>query len=221
VRKFWLPIIVAIACGAVAGGIAYAFAGNDIGKLGDWNHGASHFVGYAATAGVFLGYLVTASLVRGPLLRRGGFTLAYQRIEPKADGYRALETLRIADLLSRLRTAGYEPRAEVCDELGTPRGGLEETEPLAGTNLAILDPRVRGWVRVHLPVPQEGQARALGLIEIHSGRGESAEELAMFTMRVLGGLLEGLTVTRENSLLSHDPVATVTAGLDDRPAHRR
>jgi hypothetical protein len=217
-RKFWLPVAVAIACGAAACAIAYAAAGNDVDNVGDWRHGALRFIGFAGALGVFGGYLVTARLVRGPRLARDGFTLTYRRIEPKPDGYRALETLQVKDLLAGLREVGYEPRAEACDELGNRRGKLDEGEALAGTNVAVVEPRVHGWIRVELPIPAAGMARGMGLVEIWSSGGTSAEELAMFAMRVLGTLVDGLSAARESSVTTPDPIATVTSGLADRPS---
>jgi hypothetical protein len=61
----------------------------------------------------------------------------------------------------------------------------------------------------------------MGLLEIWTERGNSAEELGLFTLRGLGELMSGLTASRESSVLSQDPVAMLTAGLPDSPQHRR
>jgi hypothetical protein len=216
--KAWLPWLAALVGGAICGGIAWTYASGDVDKLGDWYGGAESFIGTAGAIGIFGGYIVTSRLTRGAKLARDGFTLSYRRIEAQPAGYRELTTVRVADLLAALREAGYEPRTEACDDLGTRRGAFDATSPLAGANVAITDPRVRGWIRVHLPVPRDDQARGLGLVEIWSRSGDSAEELALFTLRALGTLIANLEVARESSNLSPDPVATVTAGLSAKRA---
>jgi hypothetical protein len=218
--RAWLPWLVAVVGAVVLGGIGYHFAGDDIHQMGDWRGGAGRFIGMLGAIGAFGGYLVTARLTRGPRYSRDGFTLSYKRIEPKAAGYREIETLRVSELLDALRAVGYEPRAEACNAEGTRLGPLDDTTALAGTNVAISDPRVRGWIRVQLPVPLADQPRALGLVEIWSERGLSAEELALFTMRSLDRFVGDLQAARESSKLSEDPVSLVTAGLGERPVHR-
>ena len=59
----------------------------------------------------------------------------------------------------------------------------------------------------------------MGLLEIWTERGDTAEELALFTLRALGELVGSLAASRESSVLSEDPVAILTAGLPDRPRH--
>jgi hypothetical protein len=59
------------------------------------------------------------------------------------------------------------------------------------------------------------QSRALG--RIWSEKGDSAEELALFTLKVLDGLVGDLTAARESSRLSQDPASLLTAGLGERP----
>jgi hypothetical protein len=57
----------------------------------------------------------------------------------------------------------------------------------------------------------------MGLVETWSEKGESAEELALFTLKVLDGLVDELTASRETSRLGEDPVSLLTAGLGERP----
>ena len=219
-RKFWIPVIAAIACGALGGAIGYLLAGNDLDNAGHWQPGVRRFIAFTGTIGVFVGYAVAARLVRGKAVTRDGWTLSYRRIEPKASGYRALDTLKVKDFFAGLRELGYEPHAEGCDDFGNRRGKVDENDALAGCNVALVDRRVRGWVRVQLPVPAEGAARGMGLIEIWNEGGESSHELGLFAMRVLSTLVDGVTAARESSRTSQDPVAMVTAGLGDRPVHR-
>jgi len=171
--------------------------------------------------GLFIGLAVAARLTRRIKLSRDGFTLSYQRIEPTATGYRELSTLVVEDLLRGLRDAGYEPTIMACDSTGEPRGPLDPTTPLAGANVAIRDRGVRGYVRLQLAPPPDGQARAMGACEIWSERGDSAEELALFTLRALDPLVGELRAVRETSRLSEDPVKLLTAGLGERPVYRR
>jgi hypothetical protein len=139
------------------------------------------------------------------------------RIEPTATGYRELTTLTVEDLLAGLRRAGYAPRAAAGDDLGEARGPIDPTTPLAGANVEIRAPRVRGSIRLQLAPPPEGVARAMGLVEIWSESGDSAEELALFTLKVLDGLVGDLTASRESSRLGQDPASLLTAGLGERP----
>jgi len=207
--------------GGVAAAIAWTLAGADVSKLGDWRNGAARFLGMVTAIGLFAGYFVTVRVVRGRSVSRDGFTLSLQPLEPVPSGYRELTALTMANLIERLRAVGYAPGLEACNELGERSGACDPATPLAGVNVAIVDPGVRGWIRLQLPVPASHQARALGLLEIWSEGGDSTEELALFTLRALGELVSGLAARRETSNLGEDPVALVTAGLADRPIHRR
>jgi hypothetical protein len=219
--KRWLPLVGAAIGGSVAAAVAWAFMGADVEKLGDWRNGPLRFFGMLTALGLFVGYFVMARVTRGRPVSRDGFTLSLSPLEPVATGYRELATVTIEGLVERLRAARYAPRLEACNELGERAGACDPAAPLAGVNVAIIDPGVRGWIRLQLPVPAANQARALGLLEIWSEGGESTEELALFTLRALGELVSGLAAKRETSSLSEDPVALLTAGLAERPVHRR
>jgi len=218
--KRWLPVLGAIAGGAIAGAIAWSLAADDIGKLGDWKAGAQRFIGMVTAIGVLGGYVIVRQLVGVRPATRDGFTLSFRRLEPQAEGYRELQLATVGDLGAALVATGYEPQLVQCDDDGTPAGPLEATAPLAGVNLAIRDRGVRGWVRIQLAAPIEGRDRSLGLVEVWSERGESAEELALFALRALDRLLPDLTAARESSQLSGDPAALLTSTLGERPVHR-
>lgn len=218
--KRWGPLVGALVGGAIAFAIAWHLASSDVNKEGDWRNGAARFIGFVGVIGIAVGYVGVSLLVRGPKVSRDGYTISYKPAEAVPQGYRELKTLLLGDLVDRLKALGYQPALEVCDELGTRTGPGDIGASLVGANVALVDPGVRGWVRVQLPAPKDGQARALGLVEIWSERGESAEELALFTLRSLGELVHGLAAARESSRLSEDPVAMLTAGLADRPRHR-
>jgi hypothetical protein len=219
--KRWLPLIGAVIGGSVAAAIAWALMGADVDKLGDWHNGPLRFFGMLSALGLFVGYFVTVRVIRGRAVSRDGFTLSLAPLAPVATGYRELATLTVESLVERLRAVRYAPRLEACNELGERAGACDPAAPLAGVNVAIIDPGVRGWIRLQLPVPAANQARALGLLEIWSEGGDSTEELALFTLRALGELVSGLAAKRETSSLSEDPVALLTAGLAERPVHRR
>src|SRR5262245_56249380 len=216
--KRWLPALGALAGIAIGMVIGWALAGDDVGKIG--GRGALRFILMLGAIGGFAGYLITARVTRGPLVTREGFTLSYRPQDPIAAGYRELRTLSVGDLLERLRAVGYTPAIEACDEVGDRRGAADPAEPLVGANVALTDRGVRGWLRLQLPPPSATQTRALGILEVWSGRGESADELALFTLRALSELVSGLSATREASQLSEDPVGVLTAGLAERPRHR-
>jgi hypothetical protein len=216
-RAWWWAWLGAAIVGAIGVAIGLALAGDDINKIG--GRGAARFVGMCGAIGGFAGYLVTARLTRGKSLTRDGFTLSYRPLAPTAAGYRENTTLTVADVLAGLAKLGYEPRAEACDELGERRGSIDATTPLQGASVAIIDANVRGWIRIALAPFNDARSRALALVEIWSTGGDSAEELALFALRVLDGFVAELAAVRDSSHTSPDPIAMVTAGLGERPAH--
>jgi hypothetical protein len=206
-----------VAGGALGFAISWKLASDDIGQAGDWRAGAERFIGFATALGLIGGTFIAARITRGKPVTRDGFTLSYRRIEPTATGYRELTTLTVEDLLAGLRRVGYAPAAADGTDLGAAPRPIDPTTPLAGANVELRAPRVHGRIRVQLAPPPEGVARALGLIEIWSEKGDSAEELALFTLKALDGLVGDLTASRESSRLSQDPISLLTAGLDERP----
>jgi len=219
-RAWWWPFVGAVIGGVAGIAIGMALAGDDVNRVGDWRNGAARFVGMTGAIGLFAGYAIAQQLARGKRVNRDGFTLAYRPIAPTAEGYRENKLVTVGDVLAGLAKAGFEPRAEACDQFGERKGSIDDTTVLPGANVAISDPRVRGWIRVALAPSNEDQPRSLGLVEIWSERGGSAEELGLFTLRVLDGLVVELTATRESSALGLDPIPLLTAGLAERPIRR-
>lgn len=207
----------ALSGGALGFAISWKLASSDVDKRGDWRGGAERFIGFATALGLVAGGGIAIRITRGKRVTRDGFTLSYRRIEPTATGYREISTLMVEDLLAGLRRAGYAPEAAAGDDLGDARGPIDPTTPLAGANVVLRAPKVHGSIRVQLAPPPDGVARALGLVEIWSEKGDSAEELALFTLKVLDGLVGDLTASRESSRLGQDPASLITAGLGDRP----
>jgi hypothetical protein len=214
------PLLGGFAGGGVGFAIAYNAASDSIYKAGDYHNGALRFVGLIAALGFVIGFFLVARLTRGPRYKRDGFTLGYKR--PTETGYRDFVTVSVGDLLAGLREVGYDPRAEACDEVGErTKQPIEPTRAVAGANVAFLDSGVRGWVRLQLPIPVEGQNRAMGVLEIWSTGGESTEEFGLFLLRVLDGLVGGMSASRESSKLSDDPVSMITVGLRAKPRFRK
>jgi hypothetical protein len=218
--KRWWPIIAGVAGCAAGFAVGWILASQDVNKAGDFRFGASRFIGMTSAIGAFIGFFTAVRLTRGKHVERDGFTLSYKRIEPTAANYRELKTITIADLVVGLREIGYEPKVEACSVDGERRGALDANTAIAGTNIALSDPGVRGWIRLQLPLPADEQSRALGLVEMWSERGGSTEEFALFTLRILDTFVGNLTAKRESSVLSEDPVSVLTAGLADAPVHR-
>ncbi|HEY4177418.1 MAG TPA: hypothetical protein VGM90_11315 [Kofleriaceae bacterium] len=213
------PVLCALIFGAAGAGIAYYFAAADIGTLGDWRQGALRFIGGAGALGALVGWYAGARLALGAPITRVGYTLSYRPADPQPLGYREMKTLTVDDLLARLRDVGYAPAIATCTALGErTTQGADPAQPLVGANIAITAPRVKGYVRVQLPPPAEGQTRAIGVLELNSEGGPSAEELGMFTLRSLGELVGNLTAAHDTSRLSEDPVALLTAHLPERRA---
>jgi hypothetical protein len=214
-RAWWWAWLGAVVVGAIGVAIGFSLAGDEL----EVSRGAARFVGMCGALGGFAGYLVVARLTRGVRLARDGFTLSYRPLPPTAVNYREHTTLTVADVIAGLAKLGYEPRAEACDDFGTRRGSIDDTTPLQGASVAIIDAKVRGWIRIALAPFNDTQSRTLGLVEIWSSGGGSAEELALFTLRVLDGFVAELAAARESSRLSPDPIPMVTAALGDRPVH--
>lgn len=219
-KRGW-ALLGAILGGAIGAAIAWRLLNGRFDHPGDWRGGAARFFGWATALGLVAGYAVGGRLARAVPARRDGFRLSFRRIDPEAAGYRNLTTLAVADLVAALTASGYEPYTEGCDSLGHRVGPIDLRTPLAGANVAISDPGVRGWIRVQLAPPIDGAPRSLGLIEMWPERGGSAEELGSFALRALDGLLDELTAAPESSMLGEDPASLVTAGLPDRPRHRQ
>jgi len=219
-RARWWAWLGAAIGGGIGVAVGLAVAEGDLDKLGDWRNGAARFVGLTGALGLFAGYVILNRATRGKRVTRDGFTVSFRPNPPTPEGYRDMKVVAVADLISGLMRVGYAPGAEACDEAGVRRGSIDDKTPLQGANIAVSDPGVRGWIRVALAPWMEGRPGALGLVEIWSEGGESAEELALFTLRVLGGLFDDVAAARETSRLGQDPVALVTAGLGERPQHR-
>src|SRR5687767_7371485 len=221
-KRWWWLVVGALGGGAIAATIAWMLAGDDVNKLGDWRHGPGRFIGAVTAIGIMGGYVIARQLAGKAPATRDGFTVSYLPLDPKAEGYREMTTPRVEDLLAELRAVGYAPTTEQCDATGEPRGvPIDPTSALGGVNFAIRDPGVRGWVRLQLSPPINNQPRSLGLLEIWAQRGDSTEELALFVLRALDKLLDDVKAARESSVLSQDAAAMLTAGLGERPVHRK
>ena len=221
-NKRWWLVVGAMAGGVLAFFIAWMLAAKDVDKAGDWRNGAARFIGSVTAVGAAIGYVVARQLAGAAPHARGGFTLSYGRIEAKPEGYREMTMARTGQLLDALRAVGYEPTTERCDDTGAVIGSeIDPETPLAGANFAIRDRGVKGHVRLQLAQPIGEQRRSIGVLETWSRGGESTEELGLFTLRALSRLVENVTAAPESSQLGGDPVDMVTAGLGERPVHRR
>jgi uncharacterized membrane protein len=60
-KRGW-PIIGALVGGLIAFAIAWALAGDDTQRLGDWRGGAERFIGFVSALGVGIGYIATRQL---------------------------------------------------------------------------------------------------------------------------------------------------------------
>jgi hypothetical protein len=214
----WAPWIAGLVGAIAVGLIAASVVGDD--TAGDWKHGNTRFIGFAAGLGGAVPFFVLLRLTRGPRVTRDGFTISFKTIGPVAAGYRELGTLLVEDLIAALRAVGYQPKVEACSDEGDRLNVADTRVPLAGTNIAISDPAVPGWIRLQLAPTRDGQARSLGVLEMWSQRIVPVEELALFTLRALDQLVGGVAATRESSKLGEDPVSLLTAGLTERPRYR-
>jgi hypothetical protein len=147
------------------------------------------------------------------------FVLSYRRPPPRAIGYRTQREVSIGDLLDALRALGYAPRARTCNDLAEVVGPADDDAALLGAHLEIDVARCRGHIRVQLPDPgaPEPGAQRLGELEIRGGPGSAAEELGLFALRALAGLLDELEAARGDSALAPVAVPLLTAALPERP----
>ncbi|CAN5385634.1 hypothetical protein BH11MYX1_BH11MYX1_54800 [soil metagenome] len=219
-HRIWISAAGGVLGGCAAGFIGWQLAGNDIQHVGDWRIGGARFIGFLIVLGIAIGFLLARRLVSGKPHTSDGYLLSYSRIAPKTEGYREGAKVTVADLVAALATYGYEPIVTACDETGEPRGAIELDTPLAGANIGIRDPQVKGWVRLQLASESADAKRRMGLLDTWTHRGESADELALFTLRALDQLAGDLTAARRASQLGQDPASLLTAGLGDTPVHR-
>jgi len=219
-QRFWMSVAGGVVGGTVAGFIGWKLAGDDIQHIGDWRIGGGRFIGFLVMLGIAIGFMLVRRVVSGKLHTSEGYMLSYTRIAPKTEGYREGAKVTVADLVAGLTTVGYEPIVTACDETGEPLGPIELDTPLAGANIGIRDPQVKGWVRLQLAPESEQAKRRMGLLDTWTHRGPSTDELALFTLRALDQLAGDLTAARRSSQLGQDPAALVTAGLGDKPVYR-
>lgn len=219
-QRFWISIAGGVIGGCVAGFIGWQLAGDDVQHVGVWRIGGARFIGFLVLLGIAIGLLLVRRISSGTRRTRDGYLLSYRRIGPKTDGYREGAKVTVADLVAALAACGYEPIVTACDETGEPHGPIELDTPLAGANLGIRDPQVQGWVHLQLAPELEQAPRRIGLLEVWRHRGESTDELALFTLRALGQLASDLTVARRSSQPGLGPASMLTAGLGDKPVRR-
>jgi hypothetical protein len=219
-QRFWVSIGGGVLGGCVAGFIGWQLASDDIQHIGVWRIGGARFIGFLVILGIAIGLLLGRRLVSGTPHTSDGYLLSYRRIAPKTEGYREGAKVTIADLVAALAASGYEPIVTACDDTGEPHGPIDLDTPLAGANIGIRDPQVQGWVHLQLAPELEQAQRRIGLLEAWTHRGESTDELALFTLRALAQLAGELTVARRSSQPGHVPASTLTAGLGDKPVHR-
>ena len=206
--------------GSLAGLVGWQLAGDDSAQVGDWRIGGARFIGFLVTLGVAIGSLLARRVVSGKRHVADGYVFSYRRIAPRAGGDREGSTVTVAELVAELTRDGYEPIVTACDDAGEPVGPIALDVPLAGANLGIRDPQVKGWVRLQLAPESEVGTRRIGVLETWTHRGESTAELALFTLRALDRLAADLTVAHRSSQLGQDPAALVTAALAATPIHR-
>jgi len=219
-HRFWMSVAGGMLGGTGAGIIGWQLAGDDIQHVGDWRIGGARFVGFLVMLGIAIGFLLARRVVSGKHHTSEGYMLSYTRIAPKTEGYREGAKVTVSDLVAVLTTFGYEPIVTACDEAGEPLGPIELDTPLAGANIGIRDPKVKGWVRLQLAPEAEETKRRMGLLDTWTHRGLSTDELALFTLRALDQLASDLTAGRRASQLGQDAASLLTAGLGDRPVHR-
>jgi len=99
--KRWLPLLGAVIGGVVAAAIAWALAGADVNKLGDWRNGAGRFLGMVTAIGLLAGYVVTTRVGSG---RAGHGRARRATRSPALNGARRVPGSRLPRMSGRIGT---------------------------------------------------------------------------------------------------------------------
>ena len=215
IRHWLVPCAAFVAVSLLAGVFTYSFL--DAGPSGLYRHSIDPRFYFAGIAGA-AAFAVTRFWMVGRSKPRRSLVMAHRALALQVDGYREARALTVDDLLARLRGLGYRPAIAACADDGTVRGPAPAAMPLAGTHVRISDERLSGYLRLHLPATERapGEHR-LSLLEIVAEPSSAMEEMGLFALRELDGILGGVRVTPTDSALSAVEARTFTAGLTERP----
>jgi hypothetical protein len=205
-----LAIIATIVAGRV---VAPAIAAKG-GWFSRWDRG---FVGMCGAAAFFLGFFVSKRLIRGDRHEERSWLLSVEQVVPSATSYREAAP-SVADLVERLGARGYTLQTRRVDEANAPVAGGDERDPLAGTAVELSDQRARARIVVRVSERAAEEGGGLGIVTaIEEGGKLASEELALFAIVELAGMLPGLKYKDADSALPPDDTEMLRASLPDKP----
>ena len=169
------------------------------------------------TAGTVLSWRA----LMGPPVEHIEWTLTLRADPPRERGPAAVPP-GLSDLLSALRSRGYDLGAAAVDDAGRRLRPAAPDEPLCGRPLEVViagAPTRLGRVVLRVPPPPVDEALALGFLDVYGAIDGRYDELGQFVIAALGRLLPRLTYKRFDSALSDEPAAALWAELPERPRH--
>jgi hypothetical protein len=208
---FALAIVATIIAGRV---VAPAIAAKG-GAFSRWDRG---FVGMCGAAAFFLGFFVSKRLIRGERHEQRSWMLSVEQVVPSATSYREAAAPSVADLVERLGARGYKLQTRRVDEANAPVAGGDDRDPLAGAAVELSDERARARIVVRVSERAAGEGGGLGIVTaIEQGGKLASEELALFAIVELAGMLPGLKYKDADSALPPDDIEMLRASLPDKP----
>lgn len=218
-RSIAVPALVGGVLAVVATAVARHAVAGAVAAKGGWLSGWDRsFVGMCGAAGFFLGYFVSLRLLRGARREERSWLLSVEQVVPAASSYREAAPPSLNDLVERLAARGYRLTTRQVDEAGAAVDGGDPRDPLAGRGVELEDERAGARVVVRLSERAAGEGGGLGVVTaIERGRRRASEELALFAIVELAGLLPGLKYKDVDSALTPDDTEMLRASLPERP----
>ena len=214
-----VPALIGGVFAVVATVLARQLVAPAIAAKGGWfSRWDGSFVGLCGAGAFFLGYLVSLRVLRGPRREERSWMLSVEQVLPAATSYREAAAPSVKDLVDRLTARGYRIATRRVDEAGAPVAGGDDRDPLAGAAVELVDERAAARVVVRVSERAAGEGGGLGMITaVERGGRRSSEELALFAIVELAGLLPGLRYKDADSALPPDDTEMLRASLPDRP----
>ena len=218
------PLLVGAAAALLAGALVWALVGE---RVVEWESGAfaavqqTVLVVLAAVIAGAAGTVLSWRALMGPPVEHIEWTLTLRADPPRERGPAAVPP-GLSDLLSALRSRGYDLGAAAVDDAGRRLRPAAPDEPLCGRPLEVViagAPARLGRVVLRVPTPPVDEGLALGFIDVYGAIDGRYDELGQFVIAALGRLFPALTYKRFDSALSDEPAAALWAELPERPRH--
>lgn len=176
------------------------------------------FVGMCGAAAFFIGFFVSLRFLRGPRRDERSWMLSMEQVVPAATSYRQAAPPSVKDLKDKLTARGYRLESRRVDESGEPVAGGDDRDPLAGSAVELTDARAGARIVVRVSERAAGPGGGLGMVTaIERGKKRASEEMALYAIVELAGLLPGLKYKDSDSALTPDDTEMLRASLPDKP----